>query len=120
MSEKVTLELPDNLAQRIRAVAAQARRPFEDVLIESIDRALEEVPVDWLPDDQLLVLCDAQLPDGQQEELSDLLARNREETLPAAERERLHELMQVYRRGLVRKANALRTAVARGLRPRLE
>jgi hypothetical protein len=56
----------------------------------------------------------------QQEELSRLLIGNREGLLPDAERERLEELMQVYRRGLIRKAQALKTAVTRGLKPPLE
>jgi hypothetical protein len=119
MSEKVTVELPDELAQRARAVAAQTQRRFEDVVAEWIDRALADPPVDSLPDPQVLALCDGQMPPGEQEELSELLARQRESRLAAAERDRLEELMQIYRRGLVRKAQALRTAVARGLRPAL-
>jgi hypothetical protein len=59
------------------------------------------------------------MPGGQQEELSALLEGNREGTLQAAEWARLGELMQVYRRGLIRKAQAIQVAVARGLRHRL-
>ena len=44
---------------------------------------------------------------------------DRDGLLQEPERRRLDDLMRVYRRGLVRKAQALRTAVARGLRPRL-
>jgi hypothetical protein len=53
------------------------------------------------------------------EELSRLLAGNREGSLAEAEPARLDELIRLYRRGLVRKAQALRIAVARGLGPRL-
>jgi hypothetical protein len=60
-----------------------------------------------------------QMDVGQQEELGDLLARHREGLLSGAERARLDELMQTYRRGLVRKAQALKVAVERGLRPPL-
>ena len=59
------------------------------------------------------------MENGQQEELSELLARNREGALTDAERDRLDGLMRVYRRGLVRKGQALKTAVARGLKPPL-
>jgi hypothetical protein len=119
MTITVTLELPEELAQRARTVASQTRRRFEDVLVEWIDRAGGEPSVESLPDDQLLALCDSQMEAGAQEELSDLVARNREGVLQGAERERLDELMRTYRRGLVRKAQALKTAVERGLRPRL-
>jgi len=119
MSEKVTVELPEELAQRARAVAAQTRRRFEEVVVEWITRAGAEPPVESLGDDELLALCDLQLDAEQQEELSDLLARNREGELAETQRDRLDQLMRIYRRGLVRKAQALKTAVARGLKPRL-
>lgn len=119
MSETVTLELPEELARRARAVAAQTSRRFEDVLVEWMCRAGVEPPVEALPDHEVLELCDSQMPPDQQEELSDLLEGNREGTLKDSERVRLEELMQVYRRGLIRKAQALQVAVSRGLRPRL-
>jgi hypothetical protein len=117
MGEKVTVELPEELARRARAAADRAQRRLEDVLVEWIDRAVAEPSVETLPDDQVLGLCDVQMEAGQQEELSNLLARNREGLLQSGERARLDDLMGVYRRGLVRKAQALRVAVARGLRP---
>jgi len=119
MSEKVTVELPEELAQRARAVAAQTRRRFEEVLVEWIDRAGADPAVEALADNELLALCDRQLDPAEQEELSNLLARNRDGLLQEPERHRLDDLMRVYRRGLVRKAQALKTPVARGLRPRL-
>lgn len=119
MSERVTVELPDDLAQRARAVAARTHRPFEEVLIDWLDRAGGEVAIESLPDEELLVECDAQLSSDQQAQLSDLLSRNQDGQLDDAESARLEELMQAYRQGLVRKARALKTAIARGLKPRL-
>ena len=55
----------------------------------------------------------------EQKELSDLLARNREGSLDQANRVRLDQLMLAYRTGLVLKARALKSAVARGLKPPL-
>ena len=119
MTEKVTVELPQELAERARTIAAQTSRRFEEVLVDWIDRAAAEPAVELMSDEQLLALCDSQMDAGSQEELGDLLARNREELLQDAGRARLDELMRTYRRGLVRKAHALQVAVARGLRPRL-
>jgi hypothetical protein len=104
MSERVTLELPEELARRARAAAIQTDRRLEEVVVEWIDRAVPESAVESLSDDQVLALCDRQMDVGQQEELSDLLDRNREGLLGGAERDRLDKLMRVYRRGLVRKA----------------
>ncbi len=119
MSEIVMLEIPDALAQRARSVAQHTERRVEDVLIEWLDRAATELPVELLPDDQVLALRDIQMDDAQQAELSDLLARQREGQLPNSEHGRLDMLMDSYRRGMVRKAQALKIAVERGLQPPL-
>ena len=74
---------------------------------------------DELSEAEVLALSESQLPRPEQEELSELLWRQREERLSAADRPRFDELMDVYRRGLLRKAEALRVAVRRGLRPPL-
>ena len=85
-----------------------------------IGRAVADPPVEFLPDGELLALCDATLDGVRQEELSVLLADLREGTLELSQRVRLEELMAGYRRGLVLKARTLSEAVARGLRPRLD
>jgi hypothetical protein len=79
----------------------------------------EKVAVELLSDDELLAVCDSQLDSSLQEDLSDLLERQREGVLDEGERRRLDDLMRIYRAGLVRKAQALTVAVNRGLRPRL-
>lgn len=112
----ITLELPEDLALRVRDIATRTQRRLEDVLIEWIDHAATDPPLELLSDNQILALCDLQMDVEQQDELGDLLARNREGSLDETERQRLDELMQVYRHGLVRKAQALQIAVARDLR----
>lgn len=119
MSEVITLELPGTLVQSARAIAALSNRRVEDVLLEWLDRSASEVPVESLPDDQVLLLCDLAMQEADQQALNELLARQREGTLDDAERPVLNALMGAYRRGLVRKAQALKVAVMRGLRPPL-
>jgi len=114
--EIVTLELPEAAARSAKEIAIRTRRRLEDVLIEWIDHAAAELPVEYLPDEQVLALCDAQMDPGMQGELSELLARNREGLLNQQAETHLDALMQIYRQGLVRKAQALKVAVERGLR----
>jgi hypothetical protein len=71
MSEIVMLEISNALAQRARSVAQQTQRQVEEVLIEWLDRAATELPID-------------------------LLARQREGRLPNSERGRLDILMDSY------------------------
>jgi hypothetical protein len=119
MAEIITLELPEALAQQAKEIAALTHRRVEEVLLEWLDRASADLPLESLPDEQILALCDLQMQPRQQDQLSDLLTRNQEGTLTGLEVSHLDELMQIYRRGLVRKARALKVAVERGLRPAL-
>ncbi len=119
MSDTVTLELPDTVARNARALAMRTHRTVEDVLLDWLDRAATELPIEELPDDQVLALRDIQMSDEQQEELSELLARNREHPLGDSDRVRLEELLHTYRRGMVKKARAMKVAVERGLQPPL-
>ena len=119
MAEIITLQLPETLAQRAKEIAAFTHRRLEDVLLEWIDRAITELPMESLPDDQVLAMCDIQMESQEQEVFSELLARHQEGQLNDAEVRQLDELVQVYRRGLVSKARALKVAVERGLKPAL-
>lgn len=74
---------------------------------------------DDITDKHVLDWCDRQMPDAEQTELSTLLAKNQENQLTREDALRLEALMQVYRDGLVKKAEAIKVAVERGLRPLL-
>ncbi len=116
MSEKVTIELPDELSRRARRLAAAGNRRLEDAVIDWINRAVSEPDIEALSDDELLRVCDATFEAREQAELSSLLADAREGTIDTARHARLDGLMADYRRGLVLKARAWREAVTRGLR----
>ena len=135
MSEMMTIPVPERavhctglsstvLSSTVRhaaRVASLTRQHVEDVLAGWLDWAAAEIPVETLPDDEILALCDLEMDEEQQQqqELSRLLAGSQEGLLDAEAQARLDELMQLYRHGLVRKAQALKFAVQRGLRPPL-
>jgi len=116
MSERVTVELPDELARRARDAAAARNRRLEDAVIEWIGQAVAEPTIEALSDDELLTYCDMTLEADLQEELSKRLSDIRESQIDASGRARLDHLMVLYRRRLMRKARAWKEAVARGLR----
>lgn len=119
MTEKVTVELPQELVRQVRAVAHRTQRSFDEVLAEWAGRAGREPVLELLGDEELLAECDRQMDASVHDALTDMLARNEEGALDAAERGRLDGLMRTYRAALVRKAQALQIAAARGLRQRL-
>ncbi len=119
MNTRIVIELPDDLAQSAHAIAASRAQRVEDVLVEWIGQAMAEPTIDMLPDEAILALCDLYLDAPTQDELSQLLDANREGQVTADDQTHLDALMQQYRRGLVRKAQAWQVAVKRGLKPRL-
>lgn len=119
MSQTVTLEVTEQVANHARRIAAMTQRRLEDVLLEWLDHSAAELPVQYLSNEQILKLTAEELSQPIQNELSDLLAKNREGLLQQHEQTRLDALMTLYRQGMVRKAESLRVAVERKLIPPL-
>jgi hypothetical protein len=117
VSERITLDIPESVLAVARSLAVQRDMPLERVLVDLLGQVVDDTPVEMLSDDQVLALADSQMSDADQAVLSRLLAQNREGTL--TDQTELDRLMSLYRRGMVRKAQALRVAVERGLRPSL-
>ena len=115
MSEQITIQVSDQVVRQAATVASQTQRRIEDVLAEWLESAVYALPVEALSDSEVLGLTQLQLSDEQQSALSELLERNHENGLAEQARRRLDDLMRVYEHGLLRKAQALRAAVQRGL-----
>ena len=124
MSAQVTLTLPDDVMKRAELLAQHTGRPVADLLAQAIELSLrplgppsaDERPVTAWPDEEVLAVADLQMPARDDRRLSDLLEHQQAGRLSAAEGTELAALMQVYQEGLLRKAQALREAVRRGLR----
>ena len=120
MSAQITIQVSDQVARHAAHVAAQTKRRIEEVLADWLERVITKTPVEELSDAEVFALTELQLTAEQQTILSDLLVCNREGTLDAQGRHQLDTLMHIYERGLLRKAQALRVAVQRGLHAPLE
>jgi len=120
MSAQITIQVSDQVVRHAAHVAAQTQCRIEEVLADWLERVITEIPVEALSDTEILELTELQLTAEQQTLLSNLLVRNREETLDAEGRRQLDTLMHTYEHGLLRKAQALHVAVQRGLRAPLE
>jgi hypothetical protein len=128
MSTQVVVTLPDDVYRRVERLAHLASRDVADVVADTL--ALSLLPVGLpaepvrvvteLPDEELLELVDLQMPPAQDQKFSRLLQKQQEGQLSDIERSELLSLMQLYQDGLLRKAQALREAVRRGLREPLE
>ncbi len=113
--EQITIYVSPHVMRKARQIAKQTHRRIDNVLADLLEQTITEVPIEALSDEEVLELTELQLPEEQQKTLSNLLEQNREETLDAEGRRQLGELMQSYEQGLLRKSQALRAAVKRGL-----
>lgn len=118
MTQTVTIQLPDDLMSIAQAEAERSAKPLDAILVQWIERGGGE-DLDLLSDGELLAVCDSTMDVVSQKNLSDLQAKTREGNLSAPERMRMQELLNVYQRGLLRKAKALKVAYGRGLRKSL-
>ncbi|MBS1807992.1 MAG: hypothetical protein JST84_07355 [Acidobacteria bacterium] len=116
MSELVTLNLPDQVVRVAATIANRKRQALEEVLVEMLTTTAAETPIESLPDDEVLALSEMMMPKEQSDRLSELLAQQRENQLDGEDRKQLSQLMWFYEKGLLRKSQALREAVERGLR----
>ena len=73
-----------------------------------------------MSEEELLANTELEMPPAQDARLSELLQRQQAGTLAESERNELTGLMNAYQQLLLRKAEALREAVQRGLREPLE
>jgi len=128
MSTEITLTLPDDVLRRAQLLAQRTRRPVGDVLAEALELSLnpladpevqEEPMANW-SDVQVLAAADGRLSESDDARLSELLERQQAGSLTLREQVETAGLMEQYQNGLLRKAQALREAVRRGLREPLQ
>jgi hypothetical protein len=114
----ITIDLAPDIVQRLQIEADRKGldlgRMLADAAVALLGRS--DVPIPQMSDEQVLALCDGMMSADEQARLSELLGRHGEGELDGAALGELDELMQVYRTGLVRKAEAWKVAVERGLR----
>ena len=128
MATRVTLSLPDDVYRQAEHLAQITNREVAEVLADTITLSLpplsppppELPPVEELSDQAVLDLAESQMKPAPGRRLSRLLDKQQAGKLSEGERVELEALLQCYQIGLLRKAQALREAVQRGLRPPLE
>jgi hypothetical protein len=124
MTVPVTLNLPEDLYQRAANFAHLLDKDLVEVLVDTLTLSLAPIAtqsglmpaVGTLSDPEVLALSESRLQPQDDERLSALLLKQQEELLTQNEQSELLGLMQIYQEGLLRKAQALRESVQRGLR----
>lgn len=124
MSTQVRITLHDEVYRRAKRLAQMSNRNIEDILTQAIEFSLSPVgaatdnykPVSKLSDGEVLELSEMQTEAKQDRRFSRLLDKQQAGKLSKSEESELLARMQNYQEKLLRKAQALREAVRRGLR----
>ncbi len=125
---EVTLKLTDETYQLVEQIALATGQDVTEVLADALSSSLQpfgdfaaiEQSVNKLSDDAVLALSESQMDSELGAEMSTLLDKQQRGLLEDEDHARLSYLMQIYQLSLLRKAHALREAVQRGLRDRLD
>ncbi|MCU0569663.1 MAG: hypothetical protein MUF49_24210 [Oculatellaceae cyanobacterium Prado106] len=123
MTIPITVNIPEELYQRAKRFAHLANRDLESVITDTLLSALppmgahidELQPIETLSNEEVLALARSQMEPEQDAQMSELLAKQRENELTELETIALATLMQAYQEGWIRKTTALAEAVKRGL-----
>lgn len=124
MSTEVRITLHDAVYRRAKRLAEVSNRNIGDLLAQAIELSLLPIgdsnevykPVSKLTDREVLELSEMQMDAKQERRFSRLLHKQGAGSLGSVEESQLLALMQDYQEKLLRKAQALREAVRRGLR----
>ncbi len=118
---EVTLNLPDNIYRSFQKLADRTSQPIDEVIAEKLQNnywaegSPSEVDISAFSDVEVLELANLKLSKQQDRRLSKLLENQRESRITASEKIELEGLMELYRKGNLRKAQGCLEAIKRGL-----
>jgi hypothetical protein len=123
--KSITLDLPEDLYERVRQVAEQSQRPLERVLVESIrllfvlpptatDVATILAAMPSYSDAQLWAVVYQRLAWPQSQRLHELSAKNKREELPENEQSDLEYLLTLNDHAMLLRSEALLLLQNRG------
>lgn len=119
MNQQITLTVSDNVWLYAKTVASRNKRRIDEVLSDWLEKFSSEIDVEKFSDSEVLALTELQISPAQQKLLDKFQEKNGEGTLTSAEEKQFDALMEIYEDALLKKAQALRVAVERGLIPPL-
>jgi hypothetical protein len=126
VQKSVTIQLPDDLYERVQAAAEAVDRPFETVLVESIDTLFSHPTstadvqdlvreLQNYSDPQLWAVVYRRLPWSQALRLRELNLKNKLDTLTETEQSELNSLIEQVDRDMLLRSEALLLLQQRGV-----
>lgn len=118
---EISVKLPNHLYQGVSHLAKTKKKSVATIIKNAVRKAVNEEaetlerPLAACSDDELLALAKMKMSAAENKRLSELLGKQREETITPLERNELDAVLRVYQVGNLRKAQGIAEAVRRGL-----
>lgn len=120
---EVTIDIPKQIYQDISQLAKRRKKSVDKIIQQAVLREVKEFsfekederPLADCSDAEVLTLANSKMSETEARRQSELLEKQREELITPFERNELDVLFRVYQVGNLRKAQAIREAVERGL-----
>lgn len=118
---EISVKLPNHLYQRVSELAQAKKKSVAEIIKTAVGKAVLEAaetvesPLADCSDEEVSALARMKMSADENQRMSQLLNKQREETITPLERNELEALLRVYQVGNLRKAQGIAEAVRRGL-----
>ncbi|MGI9054177.1 MAG: ribbon-helix-helix protein, CopG family [Pyrinomonadaceae bacterium] len=118
---EISVKLPDNLYKNVSHLARAKKKTVAEFVKNAVRKAVDEEaetlerPLADCSDEEVLFLANMKMSETENARMSELLGKQREETISPLERNELDALFRVYQVGNLRKSQGIYEAVERGL-----
>lgn len=118
---EISVKLPNSLYQDVSHLARAKKKTVAEVIKNAVRKAVAEDgetlerPLADCSDAEVLGLANMKMSDAENRRMSELLEKQREETIAPMERNEMDALFRVYQVGNLRKSQGIVEAVGRGL-----
>lgn len=118
---EISVKLPISLYENVSALAEARKKSVAEIIKNAVRKAVleasetDERPLANCSDEEVLALARMKMSAAENQRMSKLLIRQREEIITLLERNELEALLRVYQAGNLRKAQGIAEAVQRGL-----
>ena len=118
---EISVKLPNNLYQGVSHLAEVKKKSVAEIIKNALRKAVAEDaeslerPLADCSDAEVLALANMKMSEAENARMSELLEKQREETITPLERNELDALFRVYQVGNLRKSQGIYEAVQRSL-----